>query len=299
MNNKNINWIWSHRRKMSPHHLDIFVSGLINNGFAPALNYIQKNQLAVVLSGNNTYLFDDSKELAKLKNDILKQVQSKSFVKNLSNQNNELFGSLLLMSGDMRKSNLSFYSDEKLLSLYDNFIDLITKAPLIRVQLTGIDACWSKNSLLRKSLLAKAKNNDQYNDWVGIISHFSGESVARTEQTDFLLLVNKFYHNLTIKKLLNNNKIKAANDIINKKYEDIKIALSNHILKYEWVSSEYTGQSWDNYRWLEEIAKFLKYDPLIKIKEINIDENKKAVAKAKLLKQLNLNKTTLKDILNA
>jgi len=296
MNNKNINWVWSHRRKMSLHHLDIFVSGLVNNGFSPALNYVQKNQLAITLPGNDTYLFDDVKELSVLDNNILKQAQNESFTNNLYIKNSELFGSLLLMSGDMRRSNLNLYSNDKILSLYNNFIALITQAPLIRIQLTGIDACWSKNSPLKRALLAKAENEVQYKEWARVISHFSGESVAKTEQMDFLLLVKQFYNNISVKKLLVNNKNKEAYKLIQTKYKKLENALLNHISKYEWISSEYTGQGWDAIRWLAEISKFLKVDPSVKIKEIKTDENNKTKAKQKLLKELKLNKEALRII---
>jgi phosphohistidine swiveling domain-containing protein len=297
MKKKNkINWVWSHRRKMSLHHLDIFCSGLINDGFSPALNYVQNNQLAVVLPGNDTYLFDDADELAALEDVIILQTQGKDFAKNLLLKNSELFGSLLLMSGDMRRSNLALYSREKILSLYDDFIRLITRAPLIRIQLTGIDACWSKNSPLRQELWRKAGSEERYREWVRIVSCFSGESVAKSEQSDFLLLAKEFYRTAAVRNLLLAQKTESAQVLLEKKYLPLNTALVNHICKYEWISSEYTGEGWDAKRWLEEIAKFLKVDPLIKIKEILADEKAKSKAKRELLRQLGLGQKSLRIV---
>lgn len=296
MNNKNTEWVWSHRRKMSIHHLDIFVSGLINNGFNPALNYVQKNQLAIILPGNDTYLFDDENELQKLYNLILSQSQNKLFIQNLYKKNEELFGSLLLVSGDMRRSNLSLYGNEKIIELYNKFMDHITGAPLIRVQLTGIDACWSKNSLLKKELAKKAKDDDQYKEWVQIISHFQGESVAKTEQLDFLLLVNEFYKNDQIKNLLKSKKIKEVVKLLERPYKSLKEMLSNHMVKYEWVNSEYTGEKWEVDKWLVEISKFLDANPIDKIKLMEKEEKQKTLSKQKLIKKLNLSRDSLQII---
>lgn len=296
MTNKDINWIWGHRRKMSIHHLDIFVSGLINNGFSPALNYVQKNQLAITLPGNDTYLFDDENELERLYISILKQSKRKSFIQDLYKRNEELFKNLLLVSGDIQKLNLSLCSKEKLIELYDKFIKHITWAPLIRIQLTGIDACWSKNSSLKKELLSKAKNNSQYQEWVQIISYFKGESVAQTEQKDFLLLVNKFYKNNKLKKLLKGKDIRTVVKLLEDQYQPLKVLLSKHMNKYEWVNSEYTGQAWNINRWLQEISKFLDVNPLKRIEEIKKEDKTYKLAKQKLIKQLRLSKDSLQVV---
>ena len=281
---------------MSIHHLDIFVSGLMNNGFSPALDYMQKNQLAITLSGNDTYLFDDKNELEKLYDSILKQSKSKIFIQNLYKRNEELFGSLLLLSGDMQKSNLSLYNEKKLIELYNNFINHITQAPLIRIQLTGIDACWSKNSPLKKELLSRAKNDSQYKKWVQIISHFDGESVAKTEQMDFLLLVNEFYKKNQLKNLLKQGNMNLVSKLIKNKYQPLKALLSNHIVKYEWINSEYTGQKWCTNRWLEEISKSLYDNPLKKIERVKKEEKLKNLAKQKLIKKLKFSKSSLQII---
>lgn len=288
MNSRKIKWVWSHRRKMSVHFLDIFVSGLTVNGFLPALDYVQKNQLVLILPGGDTYLFDDPQELEKLEKSILKQVQRKSFAPDLFRRNNELFGSLLLLSGDIRRSNLPLYENDRLISLYDIFIASIAQAPLIRVQLTGIDACWSDFSPLSRQLKAQARDEEKYKEWVNVLSHFSGESVAKSEEMDFLLLIDKIWRCADIKAQLKQGKIKAAFRIIRTKHPEIEAWLSSHMLKYEWVSSEYAGESWDIIRWLGEVSRFLDTDPRKRIRSLKQDENNKTEAKAKLLKKLQL-----------
>ena len=143
MNEKQINWIWHGRRKMSVHHLDIFLSGLTKNGFGPVLDYVQKNQLTVMLPNGDTYLFNDEDELEKLYNLILKQAQKEHFSQKLYEENNELFSNLLSLSDNIKKTKLSLCDDKKIVKLYDDFMLRITRGPLIRMQLVGIDACWS------------------------------------------------------------------------------------------------------------------------------------------------------------
>ncbi len=296
MNEKEINWIWHGRRKMSVHHLDIFFSGLSKNGFEPILDFMQNNQLSIMLPSGDTYLFNDEDELNKLYNSILEQTEKDDFAQKLYKKNNDLFGSLLLLSGDIRKSNLSLYSKRKIIEIYDEFINRITQAPLIRVQLVGIDACWSDKSFLNRELKEKANSSKQYKKWIEAMSHFQGLSVAKAEETDFLLLVSEFYKETAIKELLEKKEIKSAIKLITDQYKFLGKLLKNHMAKYEWVNSEYTGEKWDINRWMKEISQFIKKDPLEKLRKIEEEEKGKSLEKRNLIKQLSLDKKSLRIV---
>ncbi len=217
---KKIDWFWAHRRNASLHHFSFLMDGLRHSGWLPAVNFSFDNQIVIGVPGKGCYIFYDKQQLSS--QGTYKNIQAsidtnQNFVRDFKRRSDEIFGAIFFKCQRIDEENLELVSQEELAALYREFIAAITIAPIITVQLWGIEACLDVKykiiSFLKKRL-AQLDKEKEFENYKEILSANTGETVAFTEQKNFYQVASALKKN------------QAAQYLIEK-----------HIAKYEWVKN--------------------------------------------------------------
>jgi phosphohistidine swiveling domain-containing protein len=276
MKKKNkINWFWAHRRNASLNQLSFLMNGLAGKGWQPAVNFWFDNQIVVGVPGKGCYIFYDKNQLragAKYK-DVQQSIDGNpNFVKDFRRRSDEIFGAIFFKCLNIDLENLSLLSNQDILWMYEDFIQTVMVAPIITVQLWGIEACLDENYKIVKFLknkLAKLGKEEELSAYKNMLSFNTGETVAFTEQKNFYQVAEKLAENQKVKDIF------AITDLGLLSAELLKYPLENslfekHTQKYEWVNTEYVSGGWSREKWLELFQKAINAEisPSQKLKEL-------------------------------
>jgi phosphohistidine swiveling domain-containing protein len=269
--------------------MSIFAAGLRNKGWQPTVDFWFDNQVYVGVPDKGVYIFYDEDQLNaknKYKNIQDSVDNNQNFVTAYKKQTDKLFGEVFAKCKIIDQADLKSYTKDELAKLYKEFIEAITVAPIITVQLWGIEALWDEGYKIAKFLRANTKTDEEFEEYKEVLSINIGETVAFTEQKDFFKaasaldgpeIIELFNNNLETvsKKLL---EFKKANNIIEK-----------HIKEYEWINTEYISGGWSQEKWLELFKKALFDDIRPKQRLEEIVNNFEALNKkrTKAIKDLN------------
>jgi len=294
---KKIKWFWAHRRNTSLHHMSFFAAGLRNNGWFPAVDFSFDNQIFVGVPAKGVYIFYDKNQLnSKYKyKDIQDSIDSNpDFVKDFKRQTNELFGVIFFKCSLIEKSNLKIVSKEDLCQLYQEFLKAISVAPIITVQLWGIEACWEENYKIIRFLRKKLKGvsqDDKLNEYKEILSVNTGETVAFTEQKDFYKVASALHKNKKVVNLFKNNGLGAIHKKLANYQKECRL-LEKHIQKYQWMNIEYISGGWPKEKWLSlfKTALLDETSPAKQLRRITDNFLLLNRKRDKLIKKLNLPK---------
>ena len=248
-NNQKINWFWAHRRNASLHHFSFLMHGLAGKGWSPVINFWVDNQIVVGVPEKGCYVFYDKDQLksgAKYK-DVQDSIDNNpNIVKDFRRRTDEIFGAIFFKCINIDLENLALLSQEELLKIYKDFIDTMTVAPIITVQLWGIEACFDEDYKIITFLqnrLQKLGKNKEFEMYKSILSANTGETVAFTEQKNFYQVASKLSEHLTTKKIFEESDITLISEEL-KKYPFENSLFEKHTQKYEWVNTEYVSGGW-------------------------------------------------------
>lgn len=255
MAGKDIKWFWAHRRNASLHHFSFLMHALSGKGWMPAVNFWFDNQIVIGVPGKGAYVFYDENQLnsdAKFK-DVQESIDSnQNFPADFHRRTDEIFGAIFFKAIAIDEAALPLLPNEELHKLYKEFIGAMMVAPIITVQLWGIEACFDEDyrimRFLRKRLRELGKQNDiqRYRE---MLSVNTDETVAFTEQKDFYRVADALDKPETIE-LFRNDDVAVISEEL-KKFEQENSLVELHINKYEWVHTEYVGSRWTREQWLE------------------------------------------------
>jgi phosphohistidine swiveling domain-containing protein len=299
--NKKIDWFWAHRRNSSLNHLSFIMHGLNGRGWSPVVNFYFNNQIVIGVPDKGCYIFYDKNQLKSGKKfkDIQKSIDNNlNFPKDFNQRTNELFGALFFKCIEIDTANLKLLTDKELFKLYKEFIDAMLIAPIITVQLWGIEACFDENYKIIKFLekrlvdLGKAKDFQYYKE---MLSVNIGETVAFAEQKNFYQVASAI-DKPVIRKVFKGKSLKTITKNL-KKYKKENELIEKHIKKYEWVNSEYVSGAWKKEKWVELFKKAFILDkrPQENLEELLDNFNNLNNKKKEIIKEL---KPT-KDVLHA
>jgi phosphohistidine swiveling domain-containing protein/DNA-binding Lrp family transcriptional regulator len=236
------------------------MAGLSHTGWQPVVNFAFDNQAVVGVPGKGCYVFYDAQQIRS--DGVLKNIQDSidthpDFIHEFRRRTDEIFGVLFFKCQDIESENLSLLSNEELHRVYRGFIDAVMAAPLITVQLFGIEACFDDEYRIMRFLrsrleeLGKEGTLERYK---GILSVNTGETVAFTEKKNFYQVLIKLGENPDVEELF----LKRTPDEISlelRKYPSENLLLERHIRKYEWVNTEYVSGGWSREKWAEEFKR--------------------------------------------
>lgn len=289
-----INWFWAHRRNSSLHHFSILMNGLAGKGWSPAINFWFDNQIIVGVPGKGCYLFYDQDQLksgAKYK-DVQDSIDSNpNVVKDFRRRTDEIFGAIFFKCINIDLENLPLLSDEDLLFMYQDFIDTMMVAPIITVQLWGIEACFDENYKIMsflKSRLQELGKEDELKSYRNILSTNIGETVAFTEKKNFYQIAIRLFENAEIKQLFTANDVKIISAELNK-FPEENLLFEKHTKKFEWVNTEYVSGGWSREKWLELFKDLIcsSVTPQVKLAGLIADFNKLNEQRNKAIAELN------------
>lgn len=274
-NNKKVNWFWAHRRNASLHHFSFLMHGLAGKGWLPVVNFWFDNQIVIGVPGKGCYVFYDKEQLksgAKYK-DVQDSIDSNpNIVKDFRRRTDEIFGAIFFKCINIDLENLPLLSTEELSRIYKDFIATMMVAPIITVQLWGIEACFDEDykiiTFLQNRLQKLGKNKD-FEMYKSILSVNTGETVAFTEQKNFFQVASKLSENKEIRKIFEQDDIALISEKL-KKYSFENSLFEKHMQKYEWVNTEYISGGWSKEKWLELFKKAIVSEatPQSKLKEL-------------------------------
>ncbi len=298
-----INWFWAHRRNASLHHFSILMRGMSSKGWAPAVDFWFDNQIVVGVPGKGCYVFYDKSQLksgAKFK-DIQDSIdKNPNFVKDFHRRTDEIFGAIFFKCINIDLENLKLLSNDEVLYMYKDFINTMMVAPIITVQLWGIEACIDEDykiiTFLQNRLqeLNKGRDFDMYKSALLVNT---GETVAFTEQKNFFQIATRLYEDEEIKKMFQNETIEEISAGL-KKYPEEDSLFEKHTQKYEWINTEYVSGGWSREKWIESFKKAIVTEdasPKEKLEELIANFNSLNTQRQKIINELN----PPKDVLHA
>lgn len=288
MKNK-INWFWAHRRNSSLHHFSFLMQGLGNNGWAPAVNFSFDNQIVIGIPGKGCYIFYDRNQLSNKDKflDIQKSIDENThFVRDFKRRTEEIFGAIFFKCMKIDEANLQILSQNELHKLYSEFLEAVMIAPIITLQLWGIEACfddkWKIMEFVRKKLTEMGRTRDiQY--FKEMLSVNTGETVAFTEQKDFYRAAAALDKPEILSIFMNTDIRNISAEL--KKFKIENEIFEKHIYMYEWVHKEYVSGGWSRENWLNlfkealiaNMKPALKLENLLKEFKILNDERQKVI----------------------
>jgi phosphohistidine swiveling domain-containing protein len=268
--------------------------GLRGKGWMPAVNFWFDNQIVVGVPGRGSYVFYDKHQLAtgaeKFK-DVQESIDANpNFVSDFKKRTNELFGAIFSVCDAIASKTLSSASDTELKELYRAFIQAVMAAPVITVQVWGIEACFDDGYRIMRFLrtrleeLHKGKDFELYKSLLAVNT---GETVAFSERKNFYEVALELAANPEVAKLF-------AEDVANVSEKLKSFPLENelfetHIKKYEWVNTEYVGRAWTREKWVELYKKALldPVSPRAKLAELHTQFEEANAERGKALLELN------------
>lgn len=290
---KKIDWFWAHRRNASLHHFSFLMHGLAGKGWAPAVDFWFDNQIVIGVPGKGCYVFYDKNQLssgAKFKDVQTSIDRNPNFVEDFHRRTDEIFGAIFFKCINIDLENLSLLSKDELFSMYQDFIRTIMVAPIITVQLWGIEACFDEHykilSFLRKRLRELGKSRD-YEMYKSTLSVNTGETVALTEQKNFYQVAIALSANRAVKKLFDQEDVATISSNL-MKFPFENLIFEKHTKKYEWLNTEYISGGWSREKWLDLFKKAITADmsPTEKLNEIISRFDTSNAARKKLLAEL-------------
>ncbi|KKR09647.1 MAG: Phosphoenolpyruvate synthase/pyruvate phosphate dikinase [Parcubacteria group bacterium GW2011_GWA2_39_18] len=291
--NNKIKWFWSHRRNTSLHHMSFIMHGLSGKGWLPAVNFYFDNQIVIGVPKKGAYIFYDKNQLSSIgmyKN-IWKSIDNNpEFVNDFQKRTDELFGAVFFKCSLINESNLSLLSNKEIHNLYRFFIKAVMTAPIISVQLWGIEACLDDEYIIIKFLkkrlkeLNKSKEMQFYKE---MLSVNIGETVAFTEQKNFFQVACALKKSNAMSAFRKKNINNTCNELIRYPLENELI--NKHIDKYAWINTEYVSNKWTQKRWvvLFRDALLSKKSPKEKLEEMFKNFNHLNNERVKVIKELN------------
>lgn len=249
-----INWFWAHRRNASLHQFGLLMSGLSGKGWMPAVDFWFNNQIVVGIPGKGCFAFYDRDQLSSKDKyrDVQRSIDNNpNFVNDFKIRTSELFGAIFFKCIVIDNENLILSSQEDLLKLYQEFITTMIVAPIITVQLWGIEACLDDNYRIIKFLkkrLRQLKKEGLFQEYKEKLTVNMGETVAFTEQKDFYKIAGKL-SKPKIAKIFKNKNISLISKNL-KKFPYENSIFEKHINKYEWMHTEYVGVGWTREKWV-------------------------------------------------
>lgn len=284
-----INWFWTHRRNSTILQLEMIARGFRGKGYTPFLNFYFDNQILYYKPEKGVYLYYDKDQINKKMYQILKDIKkygAEKIVNWLHTRTKEFFGHTLLVTRDAATTNLELCSNKEIKNMFEDYRFAFSSAPMLTVQLWGIEACWLEESPLTKELKEKLRLIDKKNKFVEYkiaLSATNGKTIAYAEREEFLKMLIFFQKNK-----VNFKKIKGS------KFEKM---LNNHIRKYAWITFEYKSDLWSKKRWIEECIKTIKKNPLKLLKKQIQEFESQIIRKNQILKELKFSKKTM-NVLN-
>lgn len=270
-----IHWFWAHRRNASLHHFSFLMHGLKGRGWMPVVDFWFDNQIVVGVPQKGCYVFYDHNQLTSSAKyaDVQRSVdQDPEFVTHFRRRTDEIFGAIFFKCNNIDLENLALLSDEEILKIYKDFIETMMVAPIITVQLWGIEACFDEHykiiQFLQKRLGELGKNRD-FEMYKGLLSVNVGETVAYTEQRNFYQVAVKLADNSAIKTLFASQDLDGI-EIGLEAYPFENGLIEKHIAKYEWVNTEYVSGGWSKKQWIELFKRAVdaEVSPQVRLDEL-------------------------------
>lgn len=296
-NMEKINWFWAHRRNSSLHHMSLIARGFHNNGFLPVVNFHFHNQIFVGKPTKGIYIFYDRDELNSKYKDIQGSINNNNnFPHDFKERSDQIFTDLFSICKKIKQKNLSTLSQEQLFELLKEFKKKITVAPLITVQLWGIEACWDEDYTLTKELRSHV-SEEEFLLIKGKLSQSTGKSVALSEKESFLKVL------LEIQKipiLFEKFKIATAEQItiFLNQFPFIEAKIKEHISNFEWVNSEYVSEKLEFSTWIDVFRKGLKDDAETSLNNVYKQHETALHEKQKVIEELALSEAS-RHIINS
>ncbi len=273
--NKNLEWFWAHRRNSSLHHMSFLMRGLAGKGWAPAVDFWFDNQAFVGVPGKGIYIFYDKHQLSsegKYK-DVQESIdKNPDFVGDFKKRTDELFGAIFASCKQIDAADLVAFTDTELEALYVEILSSLMIAPIISVQLWGIEACFDESyriiRFLRSRLEELHKSRD-FDTYRGLLSVNTGETVAFTEQKDFYGVAAQIARVPELAILFAGENTASASTAL-KRFPKEDALFTGHVSKYEWMHSEYVGHAWSREKWIALFQKAFRETlrPEEKLKEL-------------------------------
>ncbi len=259
-----IKWFWAHRRNASLHHFSFLMHGLSGKGWEPAVNFWFDNQIVIGVPGKGCYVFYDENQLnskAKYK-DVQESIDNNpNFVTDFRRRTDEIFGAIFFKAIAIDEANLSLLPNKELHRLYTEYIQAMMVAPIITVQLWGIEACFDENYLImkflrqRRSELGRGREFQFYKE---MLSVNVGETVPFTEQKDFYRVAEALDKPEIVELFKGNSDAEVSKKL--RKHIGENELLEKHMTKYEWVHTEYVSGGWSREKWIGLLREILLVD---------------------------------------
>ena len=262
MENNPHEWFWAHRRNASLHHFSFLLSGLKGKGWQPAADFWFDNQIVIGVPGKGCYIFYDRHDLSfegKYKNFVESVLNNKSFSTDFRRRTDEIFGAIFFRCMAIDEANLSLLAPTELRALYNDLLSAVMVAPIITIQLWGIEALLDDSSVIMVFLrdeLAKHGKLRELQYYREMLSVNTGETVATTEQKDFYRIAQAFELSPIREKIITVAPEKALKQLPN--YPEMEQLFDKHIRKYEWLSKEYVGEGWDRAHWMSVFQEAIR-----------------------------------------
>jgi len=292
--NKNIDWFWAHRRNASLHHFSFLMYGLRGKGWLPVVDFWFDHQIVVGVPGKGCYVFYDKNQLSSAGK--YRSVQDSidanpNFVADFRRRTDEIFGAIFFKCINIDNENLPLLSPGELLKLYNDFIQAITVAPVITVQLWGIEACFDEKykiaAFLRQRLQELGKSRE-YENYKGLLQVNTGETVAVSEQKNFFQVASRISQNQELKDLFVSQPASSVAEALpNHPFENSLI--EKHIEKYSWINTEYVSGGWSKEKWIDLFQKAItaEVSPEKKLDEVLSNFKNANQEREKILEELN------------
>ena len=287
-------WFWAHRRNSSLHHMSFLMHGLAGKGWAPAVNFWFDNQAFVGVPGKGIYIFYDQNQLSsegKFR-DVQESIDSNAhFVADFKKRSDVIFGTLFELCKECDDLDLKNCSNEQLATFYKRFLEAFMVAPIISVQLWGIEACFDTHyrimQFLRNRLEELGKGRD-FELYKGVLSVNTGETVAFTEQKDFYRTASEIANVPELAEVFAGDDAHAASEAL-RAFPTENEAFEAHAKKYEWMQSEYVGETWSREKWIALFQKAFheSQSPGEKLASLIVSFDEANAERQKIIKELN------------
>jgi phosphohistidine swiveling domain-containing protein len=274
--------------------MSFLMHGLRGKGWAPAVDFWFDNQIVVGVPGKGTYIFYDKNQLSSegKYQDIQESIDNNSnFVADFKRRSDEVFGAVFFKCLNIELENLSLLAQTELIEMYQDFMQTIMASPLITVQLWGIEACLEDNyriaTFLRDRLQVLGKNRE-YDNYRGILSVNTGETVTFTEQKNFYQVAERLWQHPEVAELFRTESVEGVSKRL-KNFPEENQLFEQHTKKYEWVHTEYVSGGWSREQWIELFQQTIKggVNPTEKLTELldNFEELNRE--RSKVIAELN------------
>lgn len=269
------------------------MQGLQGRGWSPAVDFSFDHQIVVGVPGKGCYIFYDKDQLSAT--GVYKQVQDSvdrnpNFVAEFRRRTDELFGAIFFKCINIDSENLPLLSDSELADMYTDFLSATMAAPIITVQLWGIEALLDPGykiiSFLETALNERGKNRD-FEMYRGTLTVNIGETVAMTEQKNFFQVAIACNNDDAVRALF---ETESPDALVEKLPAHPRFAafIDTHIHKYEWINTEYVSGGWTKVRWMELFKNAIidPVSPSVKLAELENNYEKLVAERERVIAEL-------------